>query len=343
MKHIIDFTFPEPGKKLTNEELASYKSQIIDLLKKRNAVILAHYYTDATVQALAEETGGFIGDSLEMAKFGKKCDSNTLLVAGVRFMGETSKILSPEKTVLLPDLKAECSLDLGCQADGFSEFCDCYPDRTVVVYANTSTAVKARADWVVTSSCAVDVVNYLASQGKKIIWAPDKNLGRYVLQQTGADMICWDASCVVHDNFKAAGVTELKKKYPDAAVLVHPEAPQAVIDLGDAVGSTTQLIKAAQKLPNKTFIVATEAGIFYKLSKLCPEKTFILAPSYGAGGTCQSCAHCPWMALNTLKSIAEALDPAKQRLHEVNLNSSLMDKARVSLTRLMEFNASNKK
>ena len=184
------------------------------------------------IQALAEETGGCVADSLEMARFGAKTEADIIIVAGVRFMGETAKILSPEKTVLMPTLEATCSLDLGCPADQFTEFCDAHPDHTVVVYANTSTAVKARADWIVTSSCALEIVDHLDAEGKKIIWGPDKHLGSYIEKQTGAEMLKWQGACIVHDEFKTKALKDLKAANPNAAVLVHPESPDSVVELG---------------------------------------------------------------------------------------------------------------
>ncbi|KAB2170982.1 quinolinate synthase NadA, partial [Cronobacter sakazakii] len=189
------YPFPPKPVPLSADEKAIYREKIKRLLKERNAVMVAHYYTDPEIQALAEETGGCISDSLEMARFGANHPATTLLVAGVRFMGETAKILSPEKTILMPTLQAECSLDLGCPEEEFAAFCDSHPDRTVVVYANTSAAVKARADWVVTSSIAVELIEHLDSLGEKIIWAPDRHLGRYVQKQTGADVLCWQGAC----------------------------------------------------------------------------------------------------------------------------------------------------
>src|SRR5690554_7423005 len=187
--HLDRIAAPET---IDDERRAALRKRITELLKERNAVLVAHYYTDPEIQALAEETGGCVADSLEMARFGKEHSAKTLVVAGVRFMGETAKILNPEKRVLMPTLEATCSLDIGCPIDEFSKFCDAHPDRTVVVYANTSAAVKARADWVVTSSIALEVVEHLAAQGEKIIWAPDKHLGSYVQKQTGADILLWD-------------------------------------------------------------------------------------------------------------------------------------------------------
>ena len=254
---------------IDKSDLERLKGRIKSELASKNAVLIAHYYTDPLIQQLAEETGGTVSDSLEMARFGANHDAQTLVVAGVKFMGETAKILTPQKRVVMPTLEATCSLDVGCPADEFSAFCDEHPDRTVVVYANTSAAVKARADWVVTSSIAVEVVDYLDSLGEKILWAPDKYLGGYVQKETGADMLLWDGSCIVHEEFKAKGILDLKQIYPDAAVLVHPESPDSVVSIADVTGSTSQLIGAATTLPNKQLIVATDQGIFYKMPKLC--------------------------------------------------------------------------
>ncbi len=328
------------GKKhcelLSDAEKADYKARIKALLEAQNAVLVAHYYTDDIVQELAEETGGCVSDSLEMARFGAQHPAQTLVVAGVRFMGETAKILSPEKRVLMPTLEATCSLDIGCPIDAFSAFCDQHPERKVVVYANTSAAVKARADWVVTSSCALEIVEHLMDQGEKLIWAPDQHLGRYIQQHTGADMLLWDGSCIVHEEFKAQGILDLKQVYPDAAVLVHPESPASVVALADAVGSTSQLIKAAQTLENKTFIVATDRAIFYKMRQQCPDKEFIEAPTAGAGATCKSCAHCPWMAMNTLSQLARTLEAGD---NEIFVDEALRQRAMLPLTRMLEFTA----
>lgn len=318
----------------TPEQVARQKAQIKALLQQHNAVLVAHYYTDPDVQALAEETGGCVSDSLEMARFGKNHPAQTLIVAGVKFMGETAKILSPEKRVLMPTLEATCSLDIGCPADQFSAFCDAHPDRTVVVYANTSAAVKARADWVVTSSIAVDVVDHLDRQGKKILWAPDKHLGSYIQKTTGADMLLWDGACIVHEEFKARGVEELKALHPDAAVLVHPESPEAVVDLADVVGSTSQLIRAAQNLPQKKFIVATDQGIFYKMQQTCPDKVFYIAPTAGSGATCRSCANCPWMAMSSLELMATAFERTD---NEIFVDADLARRAMIPLQRMLDF------
>jgi quinolinate synthase len=328
---------PEP---LAESERAALFAQAKHLLKERDAVLVAHYYTDADLQQLADETGGYVSDSLDMARFGHEHPATTLVVAGVRFMGETAKILNPEKRVLMPTLEAECSLDLGCPADAFTRICDANPDRTVVVYANTSAEVKARADWVVTSSIATDVVAHLHAQGKKILWAPDKYLGDYVQKVTGADMLLWQGSCVVHEQFKAKALAELKAKHPQAAILVHPESPAEVIAQADVVGSTTALINAAQRLPNPEFIVATDKGIFYKMQQAAPGKHFIEAPNAGIGASCRSCAHCPWMAMNSLYTLIDALENGS---HEIHVDEAIRQKAMVSVQRMLDFAAQRKR
>ncbi len=318
----------------SEKEKASLTVKIKQLLKEKDAVLVAHYYVDAEIQQLAEETGGTVADSLEMARFGNSHSATTLVVAGVRFMGETAKILNPEKTVIMPTLEAECSLDISAPVKEFSAFCDENPDRTVVVYANTSAAVKARADWVVTSSNAVAIITHLHDHGKKILWGPDKHLGRYIEQQTGADMLIWDGSCVVHEAFKADALDNLKKHNPQAAVLVHPESPTRVIEQADVVGSTTRLIQAVKKLPNKQFIVATDNGIFHKMSNLAGSKQLIEAPVAGVGATCESCAHCPWMAMNSLHNLAEALEKMS---NEIVVDENIRVKAVKPLERMLLF------
>ncbi|TCS40789.1 quinolinate synthase NadA [Reinekea marinisedimentorum] len=338
----IDFEVPiaERASELSREQVAQYHDEIIPLLKEQNAVLVAHYYCDPLVQELAEKSGGFIGDSLEMARFGRDTEADTVLVAGVKFMGETAKILSPEKRVLMPTLEATCSLDLGCPAKEFSDFCDQHPDRTIVVYANTSAAVKARADWVVTSSIALDVCEYLDRKGEKLLWAPDQHLGSYVQKQTGADMLLWNGSCIVHEEFRAKGLKDMKAMYPEAAVLVHPESPDAVVELADVVGSTTQLLEASATLPNPQFIVATDRGIFYKMQQRSPQKSFIEAPTGGQGAQCKSCAHCPWMAMNDLERIkSELVTPA----NEVLVAPELIEKAVVPLNRMLDFTSQRKR
>jgi len=334
--HLARVSLSEP---LSDIEVAECKARIKTLLRERNAVIVAHYYTDALLQSLAEETGGFVSDSLEMARFGRDSSATTLVVAGVRFMGETACILSPEKTVLMPTLEATCSLDVACPADRFTEFCDAHPDHTVVVYANTSAAVKARADWVVTSSIAVDVIEHLAARGEKIIWAPDRHLGSYIQGRTGAEMLLWDGACIVHEEFKAKGLMDMRTLYPHAAILAHPESPSAVLAIADVIGSTTQIIKAAMQMPNSHFIVATDKGIFYKLQQLAPDKTFLIAPTAGHDATCRSCAHCPWMAMNSLERLLHSLETGSNR---VSVSQALAARAMVPLQRMLDFSAASK-
>jgi len=324
---------------LEKQEREDLRREIKQLLTDRDAVLVAHYYTHPELQQLADETGGYVSDSLDMARFGHEASASTLVVCGVRFMGETAKILNPEKTVLMPTLEADCSLDIGCPIDEFSAFCDQHPDRTVVVYANTSAAVKARADWMVTSGSAVEVVNHLKARGEKIIWAPDRYLGEYVQEQTGADMLLWQGSCIVHEEFKARELKDLMRQHPDAKVLVHPESPASVIELADVVGSTTGIIQAAKTLPAKKFIVATDRGIFHKMQEAAPDKEFIEAPTAGKGATCKSCAHCPWMAMNGLRSLVSTL---RLMNNEVLVDKDTIEKAKRPIKRLLDFAAANK-
>ncbi|MEM9101792.1 MAG: quinolinate synthase NadA [Pseudomonadota bacterium] len=331
-----EIPFPKPPKPLQDEEREHYRNVFKQKLKQENAVLVAHYYTDPEIQALAEETGGCVADSLEMARFGNEHNANTLVVAGVKFMGETAKILTPEKRVIMPTLEATCSLDLGCPEEAFGRFCQEHADRTVVVYANTSAAVKAQADWVVTSSIAVKVIEYLVDNNEKILWAPDKHLGRYIKNKTDADMLLWDGACIVHDEFKWKALEQTKKIYPDAGVLVHPESPDSVIQQADVVGSTSQLIRAAKELPHQQLIVATDKGIFYKMQKAAPEKELIIAPTAGEGATCRSCAHCPWMKMNQLDVLANAFENPSNEIH---IDSNLREKALLPLERMLSFNA----
>ncbi|MBD8512478.1 quinolinate synthase NadA [Photobacterium sp. WH77] len=333
------YPFPPKPIPLTQSEQVDYKAKIKALLQEKEAVLIAHYYTDPEIQALAEETGGFVGDSLEMARFGNQHPAKTLIVCGVRFMGESAKILTPEKHVLMPTLEAECSLDLGCPEKEFSEFCDAHPDHTVVVYANTSAAVKARADWVVTSSIALEIVEHLDAEGKPIIWGPDRHLGSYIQKKTGAEMLLWQGECVVHDEFSAKALKDMKHLHPDAAILVHPESPASVVALADAVGSTSQLIKAAKSLPQQKLIVATDKGIFFKMQQMVPGKELIEAPTAGAGATCRSCAHCPWMAMNGLKAIEAALREGGEK-HEIFVDEAIRVKSLIPLNRMLDFAAS---
>ena len=321
----------------TADERLMLKARIRRMLREQDATLLAHYYVHPDLQDLAEATGGCVADSLEMARFGNQQRSRTLVICGVRFMGETAKILNPEKRVLMPDLEATCSLDLACPAEEFSAYCDAHPDRTVVVYETTSVAVKALAEWVVTSAIGLDVVKYLHERGEKLIWAPDRHLGRYIQSVTGADMLIWQGACVVHDEFKGAELEALIKDHPQAKVLVHPESPESVIGLADVVGSTGQLIRASRELDAPEFIVATDGGIIHQMRKLSPHKHFIEAPTAGNGATCKSCAHCPWMAMNGLQNLARTLETGG---NEIQIDAEAGRKALVGIQRMLDFAAS---
>ena len=330
----------EAWARVPQEPDAARRAELLDecreLLRAADATLVAHYYVHPDLQDLAQASGGMVSDSLEMARFGARQPASTLVVAGVRFMGETAKMLSMDKRVLMPDLDATCSLDLGCPADAFSAWCDAHADRTVVVYANTSAAVKARADWVVTSSCAVDIVADLHARGQKVLWAPDRHLGDYVQRSTGADLLAWQGSCIVHDEFKAIELELLKAQYPDAPVLVHPESPAAVIALADVVGSTSQILRAARESTAPRFIVATDTGMFHALQQQNPGKVFVAAPTAGNGATCKSCAHCPWMAMNGLEALADCL---RRGSGEITPDADVAARARLPVQRMLDFTA----
>ena len=333
----INFTTPvtEQDTPYSDQERSGYFTRIASRLRALDAVLITHYYTSADVQALTDATGGFIGDSLAMAQFGYHHAAKTLVVCGVRFMGETAKILSPEKNIFVPTLESTCSLDLGCPASDLKKMKDQYPDRVLVVYANTSAEVKAMADWVVTSSIAKEIIEDIHLNGEKILWAPDKYLGSYLQKETNADMILWDSACVVHEEFKASGLRDLKKIHPDAGILVHPESPSEVIAMADAVGSTSHLIKASQELDFEKFIVATDKSIFYKMMQLSPNKEFFEAPTGGVGSSCKSCAHCPWMGLNSLQNLDTCIDKLS---NEILLEDSIIQKAKIPLDKMINFN-----
>ena len=295
----IAFDIPLHQSRTSDEDREAAEHPVTPSIGRRSTGS-ALLHGDA-IQALAEETGGCVSDSLEMARFGANQTATTLVVAGVRFMGETAKILSPDKRVLMPTLEATCSLDLGCPIDEFSAFCGEHPDRTVVVYANTSAAVKARSDWVVTSSIALDVAEHLTSNGEKLIWAPDRYLGGYIERETGADMVLWDGACIVHEEFKANGLIDLKRVHPDAAVLVHPESPESVIAQADIVGSTTQIIKAAKHYRTKNSL----SQLIEAFSSRCDKGTASSLSRHPLlARNRRSCAHCPWMGMNTLEDLA---------------------------------------
>ncbi len=326
-------------QQITVNEKKEIESKIKEELKRQNAILISHYYVDGLLQDLTLSTGGTVSDSLEMARFGKEHSATTLVVSGVKFMGETAKILSPEKRILMPDVEATCSLDLGCPVDDFTRFCDENPERIVVVYANTSAAVKARADWTVTSSCAVDIVKHFAKEKIPIIFAPDKHLGQYIRENTGADMLLWDGHCVVHDEFKAFELKEMKQNLnADTLVLVHPESPKSVVEQADFIGSTSQMLNFSIKSKAKNFIVATDGGLLHSMRKASLDKVFYEAPTAGSGATCKSCAYCPWMAMNSLKGILNAL---KNGVGEILVSNETIKKANTSLERMLDFTKNN--
>ncbi len=318
---------------MNSDNYTNQLNSIKKFLSENNAKLISHYYVDSEIQKITEDTGGCVADSLQMAKFGTQQKEQNLIIAGVKFMGETAKILNPEKNIFVLDKDATCSLDESCSYASFKDYCDNYPDREVVVYANTSAKVKAIADWVVTSSIAIPVIESLVKLDKKIIWAPDKYLGSYIQDQTGIDMKIWDGSCVVHEEYKTLELKKLINKLDDCEVLVHPESPRSIIQLADVVGSTTKLINASKSSKSKNIIVATEKGIFYQMKKLSPEKKFYEAPTEGEGATCKSCGRCPWMNLNTIDKIKNIFTAQ----NEITLDSETIIAAKKSINRMIDF------
>ena len=299
-------------------------AEIKRLKKEKNAVVLAHYYTIGEIQDLAD----FIGDSLALARIAEKLDNDIIVMCGVHFMGETVKILCPDKKVLVPDLNAGCSLADSCPAPELEKFIEEHPGHTVISYVNTS-AVKALTDIVVTSGNAMDIVNSLPAD-EKIIFGPDRNLGNYINSQTGREMILWDGACHVHEQFSLEKILELKKQHPEAKVLVHPECPKPIRLVADKVGSTAVLLKWAEECEFDSFIVATESGILHEMRHRCPQKTFIPAPP--ADSTC-ACNDCSFMKLNTLQKLYNTL---RYELPEVTVDPAIIDRARRPITRMLE-------
>ncbi len=300
-------------------------AEIKRLKKEKNAVVLAHYYTIGEIQDLAD----FIGDSLALARIAEKLDNDIIVMCGVHFMGETVKILCPDKKVLVPDLNAGCSLADSCPAPELEKFIEEHPGHTVISYVNTSAAVKALTDIVVTSGNAMDIVNSLPAD-EKIIFGPDRNLGNYINSQTGREMILWDCACHVHEQFSLEKILELKKQHPEAKVLVHPECPKPIRLVADKVGSTAVLLKWAEECEFDSFIVATESGILHEMRRRCPQKTFIPAPP--ADSTC-ACNDCSFMKLNTLQKLYNTL---RYELPEVTVDPAIIDRARRPITRMLE-------
>lgn len=301
--------------------------EINKLKKEKNAVILAHYYQEADIQDVAD----FIGDSLALSQQAAKTDAKIILFAGVHFMAETAKILCPDKKVLLPDLKAGCSLADSCPADKFAEFKSKHPDHLVISYINCSAEIKALTDIVCTSSNAEKIVESLPKD-QKIIFAPDKNLGAYIKKQTGRDMVLWDGSCMVHEIFSLEKITKLKNQYPNAKLIAHPECEAAILEISDYIGSTSGLLNYTEKSTAQEFIVATEAGILHQMIKNSPKKSFIAAPP---NNSC-ACNDCPHMKLNTLEKLYNCL---KYEQPEIILSAELIEKAKKPIIRMLELSA----
>ncbi len=303
----------------------SLSEKIQQLKKEKNAVILAHYYQKGEIQDVAD----YVGDSLALAQIAAKLDNPIIVLCGVHFMGETAKILCPDKKVLVPDMEAGCSLADSCPADRFEEFVKSHPGYTVVSYVNTSAAVKALTDVVVTSSNARNIVDSLPAD-EKIIFGPDRNLGNYIKSVTGRDMIVWDGACHVHEQFSVDGIVDLMKQHPGAKVLVHPECRKPVQLLADVIGSTAALLEYAEKSAEKEFIVATESGILHKMRQQCPDKTFIPAPA--ADSTC-ACNDCSFMKLNTMEKLYACL---LNETPEIFVDEEIAEKARRPIMRMLE-------
>ena len=307
------------------EKGTDLKNEIRRLCKEKNVVILGHFYQADEIQEIAD----FVGDSLALAQWAAKTDASIIVMCGVHFMGETAKILCPEKKVLIPDLNAGCSLADSCPADKFAEFVKEHPDHTVISYVNTSAAVKAVTDIVVTSTNAKQIVDSLPAD-EKIIFGPDRNLGNYINSVTGRDMLLWNGACHVHEKFSVEKIIELKRQYPDAAVLVHPECKNAVAKLADKVASTAGLLKYAMASDKKDFIVATESGILFEMRRKCPDKNFIPAPPEDS--TC-ACNECNFMRLNTLEKLYNTL---KYEWPEVQVDENIAKDAIKPIRRMLE-------
>ncbi|MBQ2363673.1 MAG: quinolinate synthase NadA [Bacteroidaceae bacterium] len=301
------------------------KEEIKRMCREKNAVIMAHYYTDGEIQDIAD----FVGDSLALAQKAATTEADIIVMCGVHFMGETSKILCPDKKVLVPDLEATCSLAESCPADKFAEFVAQHPDHTVISYVNTTAATKAVTDIVVTSSNARQIVESLP-QDTPIIFGPDRNLGGYINSITGRNMLLWDGACHVHEKFSVEKIIELKNKYPEAKVLVHPECKGAVVKLADKVGSTAALLQYSIKDSANVFIVATESGILHEMQKACPEKTFIPAPP--SDSTC-ACNECSYMKLVTMQKLYDCL---LNESPEIHVDAEVAEKAILPINRMLE-------
>lgn len=308
-----------------------YVKEIERLKKEKNAVILAHYYQTSDIQDVAD----YIGDSLGLSQQAAKTKADVIVFAGVRFMAETAKILSPKKKVVLPDINAGCSLEESAPADKFIAFKEQYPDAVVISYVNCSAELKTLTDIVCTSTNAVKIVESVP-EDKQIIFAPDKNLGAYLNRVTGREMILWDGACMVHETFSAKMVKDLKKKHPEAVFIAHPESEEAVLEVAEFIGSTTGLLKHTISNPAKEFIVATESGILHQMRKASPDKKFVVAPSVKNGQACQACGDCPHMKLNTMEKLYNCL---KDESPEIELSDEILKAAKAPIDKMLEISA----
>ena len=299
--------------------------EILQLKKDLNAVILAHYYQVPEIQDIAD----FVGDSLELSKQAAKTNAEVIVFAGVHFMAETAKILNPTKKVILPDLEAGCSLSDSCPAPLFKKFREEHPDYFAVTYINSSAAVKALSDIICTSSNAEKIIRSIP-EDRKILFSPDRNLGRYLMEKTGREMLLWDGSCMVHEQFVQNKIENLKKENPDALIIAHPECEEKVLDISDFIGSTSQLLRFVKESPNKKFIVATETGIIHQMQKACPDKIFIPAPPEDS--TC-ACNECPHMKKNTLEKLYQCMVNLEP---EITLPDDLIEKAYIPIKRMLD-------
>jgi quinolinate synthase len=303
------------------------EQDIARLKREMNAVILAHYYQDDDIQDIADH----VGDSLELARRAAATDADVIIFCGVKFMAEGAKILNPGKQVLIPDMKAGCSLEDSCPPDAFRKFKEAHPDHIVVTYINCSAEVKALSDIIVTSSNAESIIRQIPAD-KKIIFAPDKYLGAYLIKKTGRDMLLWDGTCIVHERFSEVELVKLKTRHPKARVIAHPECPEALLAHAEHIGSTSSLIKYAEAHPGEEFIVLTEPGIFHEMRKRSPGSTFHMVPGV-ADGACFSCNNCPYMKMNTMEKIYACM---KTRAPAIELPADLMKRARLPLDRMLE-------
>lgn len=312
-------------------EKIDYVAEIARLKKEKNAVLLAHYYQTADIQDIAD----YIGDSLGLSQQAAKTDADMIVFAGVRFMAETAKILSPSKKVVLPDFNAGCSLEESAPYAEFKAFKDQHPDHIVISYVNCSAELKTLTDVVCTSSNAVKIVESFPKD-QKIIFAPDKNLGGYINRVTGRNMLLWDGACMVHETFSGKMITDLKAKHPNAEVVAHPESEESVLKLADYIGSTTGLLKYVINSPQQEFIVATESGILHQMRKSAPKKKFYVAPTSKNGHSCKACSDCPHMKLNTLEKLYLCL---RDETPEIILPTEMLDDARKPIERMLELSA----